>query len=104
MDEPANNCFSQSLELGKLKDSPSAYRRDFAPNTRLLFIALTAAVIGALSAGVAFVLLHLIQGFTNVFFFHALSDKVNSPAANLRPDHWINGSVWIGANPRARNT
>jgi H+/Cl- antiporter ClcA len=74
------------------KDRNNGHRRDFAPNTRLLFIALTGAVIGALSAGVAFVLLHLIQGFTNAFFFQTLSYKERSPAGNLL-------GIWVIAVP-----
>jgi H+/Cl- antiporter ClcA len=73
-------------------DRNTSHRRDFAPNTRLLFIALIAAMIGALSAGVAFVLLHLIHGFTNLFFFHTLSYKISSPAANLL-------GIWVIAVP-----
>jgi H+/Cl- antiporter ClcA len=46
-------------------------------------MALIAAVIGLLSAGLAYVLLHLIQGFTNAFFFHIFSSDANSPGGNL---------------------
>ena len=46
-------------------------------------MALIAAVIGLLSAGMAYVLLRLIQAFTNAFFFHTFSIEANSPGSNL---------------------
>lgn len=94
MGPPANTSFIKAADPGRSKDSPTDHRRDFAPNARLLFIALIAAVIGALSAGVAFVLLHLIQWFTNVFFFHTLSNQADSPAGNLL-------GLWVIAVPVA---
>jgi H+/Cl- antiporter ClcA len=57
-------------------------RRDFATDSRLLRIAAIAAVVGALSTVTAYLLLHLIRFFTNVFFFQTLSDAVRSPATN----------------------
>ena len=57
-------------------------RRDFAADARLLRIAAIAAVIGALATVTAYLLLHLIYFFTNLFFFQRLSDAVRSPATN----------------------
>jgi H+/Cl- antiporter ClcA len=57
-------------------------RRDFAAAGRLPAIAAIAAVVGAVSALAAWLLLHLIRFFTNVFFFQTLSDRAISPAAN----------------------
>ncbi|MES2263730.1 MAG: chloride channel protein [Pseudomonadota bacterium] len=57
-------------------------RRDFNGEARLLFIASIAAVIGALSTGTAWLLLHAIALFNNLFFFQTLSDAVTSPALN----------------------
>ncbi|CAM2156026.1 chloride channel protein, CIC family [Pararobbsia alpina] len=59
-----------------------ASRGDFAANGRLLRIAVIAAVIGALSTGTAWVLLHLISFFTNLFFYGTLSFDAQSPAQN----------------------
>ena len=57
-------------------------RRDFAPNTRLLGMTAMAAAIGGLSTITAYCLLHLIRLFTNLFFFHTVSDTLRSPATN----------------------
>jgi len=57
-------------------------RRDFATDTRLLRIAAIAAVVGALSTVTAYLLLHLISIFTNLFFFQTLSDASRSPTTN----------------------
>jgi len=57
-------------------------RRDFAADHRLLRIALIAAVIGLFSTGGAWLLLHLIRFFTNLFFFQAISAEFHSPAEN----------------------
>ena len=57
-------------------------RRDFASAGRLPGIAAIAAVVGAVSALAAWLLLHLIRFFTNVFFFQTLSDRPTPPAAN----------------------
>ncbi|MEO7493350.1 MAG: chloride channel protein [Massilia sp.] len=62
----------------------SAYdpRRDFDGQARLVPIAAMAAVIGALSTATAWLLLHAIHLFTNLFFFQRLSDAFHSPAAH----------------------
>ena len=57
-------------------------RRDFAAADRLPRIVAIAAVVGGVSALAAWLLLHLIRVFTNLFFFHALSDRAASPASN----------------------
>jgi H+/Cl- antiporter ClcA len=59
-----------------------ASRGDFATNARLLRIAAIAVVVGVLSTLTAYVLLHLISFFTNLFFFQSLSFLHRSPATN----------------------
>ena len=58
----------------------NASRGDFAANAHLLRITAIAIVIGALSTVTAYVLLHLISFFTNLFFFQSLSFDSRSPA------------------------
>ena len=62
----------------------SAYdaRRDFSGDARLLPIGALAAVIGVLSTGTAWLLLHAIHLFTNLFFFQTVSDAFHSPSAH----------------------
>jgi H+/Cl- antiporter ClcA len=61
----------------------NASRGDFAANAHLLRITAIAIVIGALSTVTAYVLLHLISFFTNLFFFQSLSfADSRSPAEN----------------------
>jgi len=57
-------------------------RGDFAANAHLLRITAIAGVIGALSTVTAYVLLHLINFFTNLFFFQSLSFDSRPPAGN----------------------
>ena len=57
-------------------------RRDFNGDARLLLIAAIAAVIGILSTGTAWLLLHAIHLFTNLFFFQTVSDAFHSPATH----------------------
>ena len=57
-------------------------RRDFNGDARLIPIAALGAVIGALSTGTAWLLLHAIHLFTNLFFFQTWSDAFHSPAAH----------------------
>jgi H+/Cl- antiporter ClcA len=67
-------------------------RGDFAANGRLLRIALIAAVVGGLSTGTAYLLLHLIDFFTNLFFFQIVSLEKHSPATNTL-------GLWVLAVP-----
>jgi hypothetical protein len=60
----------------------NASRGDFAANAHLLRITAIAIVTGALSTITAYVLLHLINFFTNLFFFQSLSFISRSPAGN----------------------
>lgn len=57
-------------------------RSDFSTDSRLLFIAIIAAIIGVFSTIMAYLLLHLIRFFTNLFFFQEISDVNLSPADN----------------------
>ena len=57
-------------------------RRDFASAERLPRVVALAAVVGGISALAAWLLLHLIRLFTNLFFFQALSTRHQSPATN----------------------
>ena len=54
--------------------------RDFAAEFRLIGITGIAVVVGALCSGVAYVLLRLIDLFTNLFYFQQLSLVPRSPA------------------------
>lgn len=56
-------------------------RRDFAGDLRLQIVAVAAA-IGVLSTIAAYLLLHLIRLFTNLFFYQSWSDAERSPALN----------------------
>ena len=60
-------------------------RRDFNGEARLLRIASMAAVIGVLSTCTAWLLMHAISFFTNLFFFQHLSDQPTSPALRQFP-------------------
>jgi H+/Cl- antiporter ClcA len=60
----------------------NASKGDFAANAHMLRITAIAVVIGALSTATAYVLLHLINFFTNLFFFQSLSFDSRSPAGN----------------------
>jgi H+/Cl- antiporter ClcA len=55
---------------------------DFTAGVRLFWISALAVVIGVICAGVAVVLLNLIQFFTNLFYFQQFSLVENSPAKN----------------------
>ena len=57
-------------------------RQDFAADSRLLITTIIAVAVGALSTVTAFLLLHLIRFFTNLFFFQTFSDALRSPALN----------------------
>ncbi len=57
-------------------------RGDFSTNSRVLFIAALALVIGAVASGIAWFLIKLISFFTNLFFFGRFSVEAVSPAAN----------------------
>jgi H+/Cl- antiporter ClcA len=60
----------------------SPHKRDFSVNDRLPGICALAAGIGILSTVAAWVLLHLIRMFTNLFFFGDLSFADRSPAGH----------------------
>lgn len=55
---------------------------DFTASLRLVEIAAIAVVVGALCAGVAYVLLKMIALFTNVFYYQTFSLLDRSPAGN----------------------
>ena len=69
-----------------------ASQGDFAVNGRLLRITAIAAVVGAISTIAAYVLLHLINFFTNLFFFQTASFDNRSPANNAL-------GLWVIAIP-----
>jgi H+/Cl- antiporter ClcA len=75
----------------------SAYdaRRDFSGDARLLPIGALGAAIGACSVGTAWLLLHAIHLFTNLFFFQRWSDVFHSPAANTL-GAWVIGVPVLG--------
>ena len=53
-------------------------RQDLATRSRLGLISGIAVVVGLVCAGVALVLLRLIDGFTNLFFYHQLAHALTS--------------------------
>jgi chloride channel protein, CIC family len=55
---------------------------DFTTTERVIPISLMAIVIGVVSSFVAWLLLKLIGFFTNLFYYHRLSDSFVSPAGN----------------------
>ncbi|MFL6699616.1 MAG: chloride channel protein [Vitreoscilla sp.] len=69
---------------GPARDPQRAHdeRRDFASAERLPRVVAIAAVVGGLGVLAAWLLLHLIRLFTNLFFFQQLSDRNVSPATN----------------------
>lgn len=62
--------------------APPAHARDFARTPGLSRLILLAAFIGFCGVPAAWLLLHLIQGFTNLFFYQTLSFAPTSPAHN----------------------
>jgi H+/Cl- antiporter ClcA len=65
-----------------------AHKRDFTVDTRLPGIAAIAALIGGCGTVAAYVLLHLIALFTNLFFYGRLSFAASSPA-NHHLGAWV---------------
>src|SRR5689334_12804593 len=57
-------------------------RGDFSADNRLILISGIAVGIGALCAGVAWLLLKLIGFFTNLFYFQRFSTEAVSPAGH----------------------
>ena len=70
-------------------------RRDFDGQARLILISSLAAVIGALSTVTAWVLLHAIHFFTNLFFFQQFSTAFMSPAGHAL-GAWVIGVPVLG--------
>src|SRR5260370_1430729 len=61
---------------------------DFTRDKRVLVLSLMAIVIGAMSAGVAQILVWLIAAITNLSFYGRLSTSLSSPATN-RLGAWV---------------
>src|SRR5581483_11085980 len=55
---------------------------DFTTDLRLLVLTPMGALVGVMSAGVAFALVWLIGAITNLVYYHRLSSTLVSPAAN----------------------
>src|SRR5438094_6608501 len=55
---------------------------DFTADSRLVTLSAMAALIGVISAGVAWALIRLIGLFTNLAYFHRLATTLVSPAAS----------------------
>jgi CIC family chloride channel protein len=66
------------LAAGQYKDR----LRDFSADRRLLLLTPMAAVVGVISALVAYALVWLIGAITNLAYYHRLSTKLVSPADN----------------------
>ncbi len=72
---------SKSARLGERKSTLEGLG-DFTTTLRVIPISLMAILIGALGAGVAWLLLKLIGLFTNVFYYQRFSTSFVSPANN----------------------
>jgi CIC family chloride channel protein len=69
----------------QIKSQPAAGRdelADFSTNRRVLLLSAMSLVVGAVSAGVAFVLLWLIAVITNLAFYHRFSALPSVPQGN----------------------
>ncbi len=83
---------------------PDAHLRDFNAGPRMIMLSGLAVVLGAVGAALAWMLLHLIYGATNLFYYQRLSWQFVSPAQNTL--HWfaiavpIVGGVIIGLMAR----
>ena len=75
---------NSNTETEALRDPARAQaeRGDFASARRLPAIVAIAALVGGVCTGAAWLLLHLIRFFTNLFFFQTLSVRDISPASN----------------------
>jgi H+/Cl- antiporter ClcA len=69
-----------------------SHQRDFGADARLVYLSSIAIAIGIISTVAAFVLLHLIYFFTNIFFFQTFSFSHHSPA-----EHHL--GAWVIAVP-----
>lgn len=76
------------------QEAASDPRRDFNGEARLLRIAGIAVAVGALSTCTAYLLLHAIRFFTNLFFFQSLSDAATPPSLHTL-------GAWVIAVPVA---
>ena len=81
-----------------------SHLRDFTADSRMVALSGLALFLGGAGAALAFLLLRLIYGATNLFYFHRLSWKFVSPATNHL--HWmavfvpVVGSILIGLMAR----
>ena len=76
---------SESTLRGATATPPLAARSrlgDFTTDLRLLLVTLMALVVGAIGAGVAYVLVWLIGGITNLVYYHRFAATLVSPASN----------------------
>src|SRR4029077_12539826 len=64
------------------RNVPEDRLSDFTADSRLVTLSAMAALIGVVSAGVAWALVRLIGFFTNLAYFHRLDATLTSPAAS----------------------
>ena len=62
--------------------APITHLRDFSADTRMLLLSALALLLGEAGSVLAWALLHLIYGATNLFYFHRLSWQYARPGAN----------------------
>ena len=86
------------------KTHHAAHLRDFNAGPRMVMLSGLGLILGAAGAALAWILLHLIYGATNLFYYQRLSWQFVSPAQNTL--HWmaifvpIVGGILIGVMAR----
>jgi CIC family chloride channel protein len=81
-----------------------AHLRDFNAGPRMIMLSRLAVILGMAGAALAWMLLHLIYGATNLFYYQRFSWQFVSPAQNTL--HWLSiavpvvGGVVIGLMAR----
>src|ERR1700722_800728 len=73
--------------MSQVRLQPNAHLRDFSAGPRMIMLSGLALVLGGAGAVLAWLLLHLIYGATNLFYFQRLSWQFVSPAVNTL--HWV---------------
>jgi CIC family chloride channel protein len=73
--------------VSKRNESARADLRDFNAGPRIVLLSSMGVLLGVSGAALAWMLLHLIYGATNLFYFHRLSWNFVSPARNSL--HWL---------------
>jgi H+/Cl- antiporter ClcA len=73
--------------MSRSKASAREHLRDFNAGPRMILLSVLGVVLGVAGAALAWILLHLIYGASNLFYFQRLSWSFVSPAQNDL--HWL---------------